>query len=166
MQELGGLGARLRFHGLPRSAEHGLHRALPFQLHGDAAPGRGFLDSYRHERRWAAAFLAALPQWERDYLLDAIKARNAAPVAKTKAALERGLPRSTRKRELLLLDRRMAARCQAPWAHPLVTPDGGIVAFIAAGRRSPSSARCWKGEIGPKLVNLVREVKNRLQRVG
>jgi DNA-binding IclR family transcriptional regulator len=110
------------------------------------------------------AFLAALPQWERDYLLEAIKARNAAQWPKTKAALERAFQE---------YEERGFCSSIGEWQRDvsavgaaMVTPDGSIVAFNCGGPSFSIKRTVLEADIGPKLVNLVREVKNRLQRVG
>jgi len=110
------------------------------------------------------AFLAALPQWERDYLLDAIKARNTAQWTKTKATLERAF-REYEERGFCSSIGEWQRDVSAVGA-PMVTPDGSIVAFNCGGPSFSIKRAALETEIGPRLVDLVREVQNRLQRVG
>ena len=108
------------------------------------------------------AFLAALPQWERDYLVDAIKARHAANWPKIKTGLERAF-REYEEHGFCSSIGDWQRDVSAVGA-PMVTPDGSIIAFNCGGPSFSIKRTVLEAEIGPKLVNLVREVKGRLQR--
>ena len=108
------------------------------------------------------AFLAALPAGERDYLLENIKRRNQENWPKIRASLDRSF------REY---DERGFCSSAGDWQKdvsavgvPMETPDGNIVAFNCGGPSFTIKRGQLEAELGPRLVNMVREVKSQLQR--
>lgn len=110
------------------------------------------------------AFLAALPEWERDYLLDHIRKRDAENWPKVRASLDRAL------REF---EERGFCSSIGEWQKdvsavgvPLAVPDGHIIAFSCGGPSFTLKRGQLESDLGPRLVNMVREVKGQMQRSG
>lgn len=108
------------------------------------------------------AFLAVLPQWERDYLLENIKKRNADNWPKIQASLERSF-REYEERGFCTSTGEWQKDVSAVGV-PMQTPDGHIVAFNCGGPSFTIKRGQLETELGPRLVNMVREVKSQIQR--
>jgi len=107
------------------------------------------------------AFLAALPEWERDYLLENIKKRNEDTWPKLKAGLDRAFKE---------YEEHGFCSSLGEWQKdvsavgvPMSTPDGHIIAFNCGGPAFSIKRGALEAEMGPRLVNMVREVKRLLQ---
>ncbi|MES2355139.1 MAG: IclR family transcriptional regulator [Pseudomonadota bacterium] len=110
------------------------------------------------------AFLAALPERERDYLLESIKKRNAEDWPKIKTGLDRAFKE---------YQEHGFCSSMGDWQKdvsavgvPMSMPDGHILAFNCGGPAFSLKRGLVESDLGPRLVNLVREVTNQLQNAG
>jgi DNA-binding IclR family transcriptional regulator len=108
------------------------------------------------------AFLAALPEWERDYLIDHIRKRSGENWPKVKAALEQAF-RDYQERGYCLSLGDWQKDVNAVGV-PMLTPDGHALAFTCGGPSFKIRRASLENDFGPRLVNLVRDVKNAVGR--
>ncbi len=104
------------------------------------------------------ALLAALPVGERDYLMQHIARREAANWPRIRAGIERAVDDYRTKGFV------MSAGDWQPDVHavgvPMIAPDGsGIVAFNCGGPSFLFDRKRLTADLGPRLVNLVRNVE-------
>ncbi|HVK56856.1 MAG TPA: IclR family transcriptional regulator [Burkholderiales bacterium] len=107
------------------------------------------------------AFLAALPEWERDYLMESIKKRSAENWPKIKEGIERAFKE---------YEERGFVSAVGEWQKdvsavgvPMSTPDGHIIAFNCGGPTFSLKRGQLEDDVGPRLVNMVREIQSQLQ---
>ncbi|PWV57767.1 IclR family transcriptional regulator [Plasticicumulans acidivorans] len=104
------------------------------------------------------AFLAALPEREREYLLDHIRARNPQDWPRIRQGVDHALIEYQERGYCLSL---------GDWQKdvhavgvPLIQPDGsGIYAFNCGGPAFQIRRHMLEDDLGPRLVNLVRNVE-------
>lgn len=109
------------------------------------------------------AMLAVLPDAERDYLMDAIKARCKDDWGGLKRRIESCI-RQVHKRGFCLVDGDWRAHVRAVGV-PLVFPNNsGIMAVNCAGPSVKITVDQLEQDLGPRLVHLVREVESMMMR--
>jgi DNA-binding IclR family transcriptional regulator len=109
------------------------------------------------------AMLAVLPDVERDYLMDAIKARCKDDWNSLKRRIETGI-RQVHKRGFCLVDGDWRPHVRAV-AVPIIYPNNsGVVAINCAGPTVKISVEQLEQDLGPRLVHLAREVESMMMR--
>lgn len=109
------------------------------------------------------AMLAVLPDAERDYLMDAIKARNKDDWSKLKRRIETCI-RQVNKRGFCLVDGEWRPHVRAVGV-PLIFPgNSGIMAINCAAPSVKISIEQFEDDLGPRLVHLAREVESMMMR--
>jgi DNA-binding IclR family transcriptional regulator len=109
------------------------------------------------------ALLAALPDAERDYLMDHIRQRFKDDWPKLKRRIELCIGQ-VKKRGFCLVDGEWRPHVRAV-AVPLVFPDNsGVMAFNCAGPSVKVSVEQLVQDLGPRLVHLAREVESMMTR--
>lgn len=109
------------------------------------------------------ALLAAMPEHERDYLLDHIRKRNDDNWPKLRKSIE-GCIRQVERRGFCLVDGEWRKHVRAV-AVPLVLPgDRGVMALNCAGPAVKLDLEQLETDLGPRLVHLARNVESMLYR--
>jgi DNA-binding IclR family transcriptional regulator len=105
------------------------------------------------------ALLAALPDSERDYLMDRIRARSKDNWSKLKRRIETSI-RQINKQGFCLVDGEWRSHVRAVGV-PLIFPDNsGVMALNCAGPSVKLSIERLEQDLGPRLVHLAREVES------
>ncbi len=109
------------------------------------------------------AMLAVLPDAERDYLMNGIKARSKNDWSKLKRSIE-GCIRQVSKRGFCLVDGEWRPHVRSVGV-PLIFPDNsGVMAINCAGPSVKISIEQLEEDLGPRLVHLAREVESMMMR--
>lgn len=104
------------------------------------------------------ALLAALPEGERDYLMQHIARREAANWPRVRAGIERAVD-DYRTKGFVMSAGDWQSDVHAVGV-PMIAPDGsGIVAFNCGGPSFLFDRKRLTADLGPRLVNLVRNVE-------
>jgi DNA-binding IclR family transcriptional regulator len=109
------------------------------------------------------AYLAGLPEEERNFLMDQLRLRAGDEWPKVKAGIEQGL-RDYAERGFCI--------SMSDWDKatvgvgvPFTTPDGSVVAFNCGGPAFMLTREMLENDIGPRLVSLVKRVSGAMGRI-